>query len=237
MIHFYDSIIQRTQEVLGTAGNVFPAASGQEWPAVSIQPLILEREKQIELGREPNTGLEYTLITEADSEQEDSVRLIGPDLYQMGCTEGCFGKIVFLKTTGINETDPFRQIKQLENMKYKMAFDGYMTRMSAEGHRENIRISKTAANHGISLERIGYSIIKEYKKNPLVKGVQIVFITADKGYFPQLLSLAKEADAVTNAMNKLKDYFSMDCQHCGLKPVCDTVEGMRELHQKQLSNS
>ena len=45
MIHYYDSIIQETLDVLGSAGEVFPADPAKAWASVPSQPLILEQEK------------------------------------------------------------------------------------------------------------------------------------------------------------------------------------------------
>lgn len=237
MIHIYDSIIQETQDVLGTAGDVFPVVPAMAWTMVPVQPLILEQEKRMELGRPPNPGVEYTLMTGEELSGGNLVRIIGPDLQDITGRGGCFGEIVLLKVEGLDGADLFSQIKRLEHMKYKMAFDGYMARISAEQHRKNIRVGKEAYKRGISLEKVGYATINAYLKNPAIKGVQVIYLTEDAGYFARLTGLAKKTADVTNAMNKLKDYFTMDCRHCGLKPICDTVEGMRELHQKQIEGS
>lgn len=234
MINFYDAIIEETLAVLGGAGRCFPASAGHAWQDVKLQPLILEKEAALELGRPPALSVEYTLMSEIPLAGGDQVRLIGPELSQLCGTSGCFGKIVLLQVDGIGEEDPFSQIKRIEHMKYRMAFDGYMTRISTQQHRENIRISKEAVRRGISLERIGCAMIREYRKSPLVKGAQVIFLTEDQGCFEPLLALAKRTSEVTDALNKLNHYFTMDCQHCGIKPVCDAVEGIRELHKRQL---
>ena len=234
MIHYYDSIIQETLDVLGSAGEVFPADPAKAWASVPSQPLILEQEKKLELGRAPAPSVEYTLMTGRELAGGNLVRIIGPDLHGITGQSGCFGEIVMLQVEGLDGNDPFSQIKRLEHMKYKLALDGYMARISAEQNRKNIRVGKEAFRRGISLERIGNAAISAYMKNPMIKGAQVIYLTEDMGRFARLTRLARQTDDITNAMNKLKDYFTMDCSHCGLKAIWDTVEGMRELPHSRL---
>ncbi|MDE5872919.1 MAG: carbon monoxide dehydrogenase, partial [Lachnospiraceae bacterium] len=79
---------------------------------------------------------------------------------------------------------------------------------------------------------LGRSLIDEYLKNPIVKSVQIIFITQfDK--FDELLMLADKIKSTTSALNHILDNILFDCSTCNLKEICDEVEGMKELHMKK----
>ena len=41
---------------------------------------------------------------------------------------------------------------------------------------------------------------------------------------------AKKVDDITKTLSHILDGLPTDCGHCSLKPVCDEVEGMKELH-------
>ena len=44
---------------------------------------------------------------------------------------------------------------------------------------------------------------------------------------------AKKANDITKTLTHILDGMATDCRSCNLKPICDEVEGMRELHFKQ----
>ena len=46
----------------------------------------------------------------------------------------------------------------------------------------------------------------------------------------RLKPIAKKADDITKTLSHILDGLPTDCGHCQLKPVCDEVEGMREMH-------
>ena len=46
------------------------------------------------------------------------------------------------------------------------------------------------------------------------------------------LKEAQQTDAVTGALNHILQGMPMNCKTCDLKTICDEVDGMRSLHQK-----
>ena len=67
-------------------------------------------------------------------------------------------------------------------------------------------------------------------KYDTVEKVRVVFITGDFRDFDKLREIAGKIKAAQNALNHIFDNIVVDCKNCNLKPVCDEVEGMRELH-------
>ena len=57
----------------------------------------------------------------------------------------------------------------------------------------------------------------------------VLFLT-DRAAVERLKPIAKKADDITKTLSHILDGLPTDCGHCQLKPVCDEVEGMREMH-------
>lgn len=104
-----------------------------------------------------------------------------------------------------------------------------MVRVSAQSNQEQIRLSKEALKKGISFAKVGNLYIKKYKELPEVKKVRVIFIT-QKALVEKLLPNADKVDGITKTLTHILDGLPTDCGHCSMKPVCDEVDGMRELH-------
>jgi predicted metalloenzyme YecM len=65
----------------------------------------------------------------------------------------------------------------------------------------------------------------------------IIFITQNIADFKKLTEYANKVDAITQTLNHLLNDMNLDCQSCNLKPICDKVEGMRELYFKTIKSS
>ena len=105
-----------------------------------------------------------------------------------------------------------------------------MIRSSTESFREQVRVSKEAVKNGISFEKVGNSYIKEFKKNPDILAVKLIFLTADGPDYDEMKKDAKMVRDITKTLSKILEGMSTDCHSCNLKEICDEVEGMKELH-------
>ena len=105
-----------------------------------------------------------------------------------------------------------------------------MIRTSSENHREQVRISKDAIRRGISFERIGNSFLQRYKQDPNIISAKVIFITAPDADYAGLQKAASQVGKITMSLTKIMEGMSTDCSSCMLKPICDEVEGMKELH-------
>lgn len=192
--------------------------------------IILLRDTAYELGGSQKPCLTTTVVS-SDITFDNCVYLCGKDLTEI--KEDCpFGKFVFLQINDIPEEEAFDKIKELEQVRYNYCPEGLMTRASALNLREQIRVSKKAIKKGITFKDYGNALIDEYKKNPLVKSVQIVFLTQFED-FDSLYMLCDKIKSTTSALNHILDNILFDCSSCNLKEICDEVEGMKELHMKR----
>ena len=162
---------------------------------------------------------------------DDCVTVIGKDIYEIS-KDSPFAKIVFIEIDDIDEEAAFDKIKELELLRYKFCIDGLMTRASALSMREQIRVSKKAVSSKLSFADYGSAIINEYKKNPLVKSVEVIFVTQLES-FDEISAVAERIKSTTSALNHILDNVIFDCSTCNLKPICDEVDGMKELHFKK----
>jgi CO dehydrogenase/acetyl-CoA synthase beta subunit len=210
----------------------FSFDSGKVLPSGGRSELVLLKDSAFELGGSglPSVGL--SCVTQ-NIGIENRTLLIGRDLNEIDA-DCAYAKIVLLqiKEGYDSEQALFDAIKQLEYVKYKVFVDGFMTRASAMNHREQVRVSKAALKSGLSFEKIGNTLINEYLKRDGVSAASIVFITEPSFGFRALENEAAKIGEITSALNHMLDNVLVDCKSCSLKPICDEVEGMREMHLK-----
>lgn len=104
-----------------------------------------------------------------------------------------------------------------------------MVRVSSQSNQEQVRISRDAIKRGIDFQSIGSAYIANYKEVDSVRAVRMIFIT-DRALVEALRPNADKVDAITMTLTHILDGLPTDCSHCSMKPVCDEVDGMRELH-------
>lgn len=232
-MELFNSLIKDTEVMLqkGKAKS-WKYSEKNTWKDIGFSELVLQKDAAYELGAMGKGSANYVLFTSnADYVNEDEVLLYGPDLKEIkGDVD--FARIVLLRIGVLEDDDEakYRTLKDIEFAKYHVYPEGYMVRMSPESYREQIRVSKKALKKGINFSSIGNSYIKEYKKNPNVLNVKVIFITAPGFDYVGMKKIAEKANAVTGTLTHILEGFSTDCSVCALKDICDEVEGMKELH-------
>ncbi len=235
-MELYDSTIREIKERIDShTPKTWGYEPGRAWTDNGANELVLTRDAAYELGGGNLPASNCTCITtDAALVPEDKIVLVGPDLGQIR-SDTSFARIVLLHVNAISGDDQeaFRTIRDMEFVKYHVFPQGYMMRVSPENGREQVRVSKQALKRGISFRNIGNSFIKKYKENKLIDHVCIIFVTGDTPLCKELAATAKKVDAITLTLNHIMDGLATDCSVCSFKPVCDEVEGMKELHFKK----
>lgn len=235
-MELYDSTIREIMLRIGShEPRSWPYEPELGWQDVGRNELVLAGDAAYELGGSSLPACNCTCVTTgAELVPADEVLLIGPDLGQLHA-DAAFARIAMLHVNAISDDDQeaFRTIRDMEFVKYHIHPKGYMMRISPESGREQVRVSKKALERGISFRSIGNSFIRKYKENKLIDHVRIIFVTGDRTLCRDLTSVTKRVDAITLTLNHIMDGLSTDCSVCSFKPVCDEVEGMRELHFKK----
>lgn len=83
---------------------------------------------------------------------------------------------------------------------------------------------------GLDFARVGQLFLHAYHAHPQVQTATVLFITAPDFPYELLAQKAAKMETVTNSLDQIFSNLVMDCRSCSLKPVCDEVEGLRELH-------
>lgn len=227
---FFDSLIIRALQVIEKYDRKsYPYTPSDIWPEEEYSHVILQRDTVSELD-----GTGFNLVT--SKKIEDGVCLIGDDI---GNIKGKrkFARICIVQLEyGADEQKSYNLIRKIDYIKYHFFPEGYMIRTSSRAHKESVRVSKAAVKDGISFRRIGNMIIKKYKENPAVKGVQVYFITEAAADYEEIESLACKSNSIAETLNHVMNSVTFDCDTCNLKAVCNEVEGMKELHFKNKGN-
>lgn len=226
-MNFFDTLITKTKDALGGFNSAsFPYQKEKSWQDVGCNCLVLQRDTAFELD-----GIGYNLVT-SDDIGNDEITVIGNDLPDI--KKQCpFARICFISIDDVDdEQKAYNLIRKIEYVKYHYFPDGYMIRTSSRSHKEVVRVSKNAIKKGITFEKLGSLLISKFKENPSVKAVKVFFVTDENVDYKALESIAHKNNEITETLNHIMNSVNFDCNACNLKPICDEVEGMRELHFK-----
>ena len=235
-MEIYNQIIRSVAELTGkSAPQRYAYDPSRAWEDAGAFELIMAREAAFELGGDNLPAVNFTCVTTSpELIDRDEILLYGPDLGAIRSSTP-FARLTLLRVGDIESDDDdteqaFRAIQNMDFVKYRVFPKGYMIRTSSESHREQVRISKEAVRKGISFERIGDTFIRRYKQDENILAARVIFVTAKDADYSALLQSAKQVSRITTGLTKILEGMSTDCSVCSLKPICDEVEGMKELH-------
>lgn len=232
-MELYNSIIKAARALFEDAPlRRWDYAEEDAWKDTGESELVMLRDAAFELGGSGRSSANFTCVTsDASLVPRDEILLYGKDISELH-GDVTFARLVFLQVDedlGRDDEATFQAIRDMEFVKYHVFPEGYMVRISSESNREQVRLAKSAVQRGISFRRIGASYLRKYRANPHVKKAQIVFLT-DHNAVEELAGLAKRVDSITKTLTHILEGLPTDCGSCTLKPICDEVEGMREMH-------
>ncbi|MBR5640925.1 MAG: carbon monoxide dehydrogenase [Firmicutes bacterium] len=235
-MQLYDTIIRDTLAALfSRPSRSYAYAQGRAWKDTGASELVMQRDAAYELGGDDKPAVNFSCVTtDASFVDKDEIVVIGKDLGEIGSSVP-FARLAFVLIDDIKveegDTEPlFRAIQDIDFVKYHVFPEGYMVRTSSENNREQVRISKKAKQAGISFERVGCDYIAQYKRDPNIRAVKLVFVTDPSVDYKKLAADAKTVHDITLTLSKILEGMPTDCNSCNLKPICDEVEGMKELH-------
>ena len=235
-MELYNSIIEKIDGMLGASEpKRYDYDPGKAWEDVGGNQLVMMKEAAYELGGDNKPAVNYACVTSGDYVDKDEILVYGKDLNEINGSVP-FARIAVIKTKdlvgeGEEDTEPlFRAIQDIDFVKYHVYPKGYMIRSSSDSFREQVRVSKEAVQKGISFESVGDSYITQYKKNPDILAVKMIFLTAEDADFAGLRADAKKTRDITMTLSKILEGMAADCHSCNLREICDEVEGLKELH-------
>ena len=225
-MNFFDSLIDDFYNCVSSYGyKDYSYNSESKWQDLGQSELVMQRESAYELD-----GVGFNLVTSRAF--DDKITVIGDDLAQIN-GDRKFARVSVISIDDVaDEQRAYDLIRKIEYVKYHFFPKGYMIRTSSRSHKEVVRLSKSALKQGATFEKIGNLLIDKYKSNPAIKAVHTFFVTEKSVDYKMLEALAVKNHSITETLNHIMNNVNFDCSSCNLKPICDEVEGMRELHFK-----
>lgn len=223
-MEFFDSLICELSDLISEYQKAnYPCSEKNQWTDVGYSQVILQRDTAFELD-----GVGFNLVTSSDV--EDGIVVIGDELCSI-TADRKFARVCLVQLEDSdNEQDCYKTIKKVDYVKYHFFPEGYMIRTTSRSHKESVRVAKSALKKGISFEKAGNLLISKYKENPKVKAVKVIFVTASGADYKKLEAMAQKSGSIAETLNHIMNNVKFDCDTCNLKPICDEVEGMKELH-------
>ncbi len=167
-----------------------------------------------------------------DEPAESRVELYGPDLDAIRADQP-FAHVTFARLrVSDGSAAHYEQIQKLGFTVFQVYPEGFLIRVSPMSGREQARVAKAAVEcrPPLSLLNVGCSLIREFRKHPEIAAVRTAYITDPAFDYTALADLAAKARSITSALDRALGGGELDCAACKMKPVCDSVEGLRELH-------
>lgn len=225
-MEFFDSLINEVSALTESLPNkVYSYSKDKAWKDEGYSQVVLQRDTAFEL-----EGVGFNLVTSAHI--DDGIVVVGDDLDTIDNSRK-FARICLVELDDCgDEQETYKVIKKVDYVKYHHFPAGYMIRTTSRSHKESVRVSKSAIKSKIDFASVGNLLINKYKEHPKVKGVRVIFVTDDKADYKSLEAMAQKTTAITETLNHIMNSVKFDCDTCNLKPICDEVEGMKELHFK-----
>ena len=236
-MELYNSIIEKIDGLIGDSVQPkrYEYNPDKCWEDVGGNQLVMQRESAYELGGDGKPAVNYACVSSGDYADKDEVLVYGKDLNEISGSVP-FARIAVIKVKELKgendeDTEPlFRAIQDIDFVKYHVYPKGYMIRSSSESFREQVRVSKEAVSKGITFEQVGNSYIKQFKQNPDIIAVKMIFLTVDDADYAEMKKDAKKVRDITKTLSKILEGMATDCHSCNLREICDEVEGLKELH-------
>lgn len=226
-MNFFDALISDFEKSVDEFSKVSAKYNeANAWQDVGCNELIMQRETAYELD-----GVGFNLVTSNDI-GNDEIFVVGDDLKNIN-NDKKFARVSIIQIDDVaDEQKAYDLIRKIEFVKYHYFPKGYMIRTASRSHKESVRVSKSAIQSGISFEKVGNLLINKYKENPIVKNIKMYYITQNNADYKCFEALAQKNHSITETLNHIMNNVNFDCSTCNMKPICDEVEGMKELHFK-----
>lgn len=203
------------------------------WPDGGGKNIIFQEDVGVEIGNPSIGSLSFIVWTDDPGRVNDgSISIVGPDLGDTKSKNLPFAKIVIAKVHGFDKDNAFERYRELEALRYDVDLKGYMMRGTSQYQREWSRISKDAISKGFSFQHIGDALIQQMRAIEYVDAAEMVFVTSSKEDIETLTEISIRVGRVINAMNKMLEEMSIDCDTCEYVDVCDEVRELKQMRDE-----
>ena len=223
---FFNSLIAEVNNLIDCLKRKsFSYEKSGAWQDIGYNEVILQRDTAAEL-----EGVGFNLITTRSV--NDELVVIGDDIPVIHGNRK-FARVCVIQVEETEEQQKaYNLIRKIEYTKYHVFPEGYMIRTTSRSHKEAVRVSEKAVKNGIDFSKVGNLLINKYKENSAVKGVKVIFVTDENADYKAFEEIARKNNDITETLNHVMNSVNFECDTCKLNPICDEVEGMKELHFK-----
>jgi hypothetical protein len=231
-MRLYDPLIQKVLTLVqGGASKELPLVSS--WKEAKSKTFIFPEDSAVELGGDEPSSYLIAYTSSSLLVPQDSLTLVGADIPAIPA-HSPFARIALVlledEKSEVSEQESYRILRDIEYRRYQVNPEGYVVRVNTNEIKEGGRLAKSALKAGFSFQDLGVLFLKQYHQDPHVKAVRQIFITDPAFPFAQLKELASLNEGITVTLDHILKTLKMDCRSCSFKSICDTVEGMREVH-------
>lgn len=201
------------------------------WEQENEQRILFKKDMAYELGGENLPAYSGVAFT-SDEAVKDEIVVCGPDLPQLS-KDSPYARLTIIRvddSAWADNEQAYRVLRRLDYTRYHVYPKGFLMRISAAANREPVRVGREALQSGLNFEQVGRLFLDAYHKHSEVLGARVCFITEPSFAYEELGEAVRKMESVTESLNEIFNNLLMDCAACKLKPVCDEVEGLRELH-------
>jgi len=205
-------------------------SGNSSWPASGSRDIVLRADLGIELGSPGGESVSFLMWTGDRSLVADGIiTLLGPDINECAPKNVPFGRVVLVKGSGFNAENIYERYCEMDHLRYDVSLKGYMMRAVSQYMREWSRVSKEAINRGFSLVTLGGALIDKYRELNYIDAVEIIFVTSSKKEVRELRGMGERVMKYINAMRKMEEEISIDCDNCEYQTVCGEVDDLRKM--------
>ena len=195
--------------------------------------ILFRADAAFELGGGGKPGAEAVLFADLPDKRSETL-LYGPDLCEIS-SDVPFGHLTVVRLRETEDVLSSERLKTVGFTVFQQYPAGYHIRVSPASCREQVRVAKEALRREppLSFIHIGNSLIRAFLRQPDVEAVKTVFITDPSVDYKTLSVLAGKVKKITDAVQSTLQLGELDCASCRMKPVCDEIDGLRELHMRK----
>ncbi len=206
----YDEIIKKLNKSIECSYTQTLHIHMNNWPDNDGDSIVFVPDMAYELGAASMPSISIQMMTTDHSLVKDNeILLIGKDIDQIK-EDTPYARIIQLlvdEDAILLDDTIYDSIKCIQHSKYHVHPYGFMTRISVNSYREQVRVSREAVRKGLNFSKIGAAYIKQYCIHKAVKAVRVIFITSLDYDYIELEKLARQSAAITEALDHaLKEF-------------------------------
>ena len=195
------------------------------------ESIILERDAVLELGNPREGSLHLILWKEPEPGRKSEVLLIGKDLPEMSDFSYPFAQVIIVYG---NFSEAYECFSKVRDVIYQVKLKGMMPRYLPSKQVVWLRIEQKAKEGRLSLGHLGKAMVENLLTLNFISQVKILFITSSQKEIEELKELTFEVPKIQNALIKMVEEESFDCEVCEYQEVCATVAELKKIRNQLL---